>query len=88
VPDAYYGISFDATSPSRGTLIALVTNGPVEMPPTVKTRSIEVIPRQEATQEFLPAIAAALNAPAQTAAVTEPTVSHDWSVAVLRYEIK
>lgn len=88
VPDAYYGISFDATSPSSGTLIALVTNGPVEMPATVRTRAIEVIPREVATQEFLPAIAATLNEPVHTEQPTAPTVSIDWSVAVLRYEIK
>lgn len=86
VPDAYYGISFDATSPSTGTLIALVTNGPVEMPTTVRTRSIEIIPRQEAAEVFLPAIAETLNQPANTAEPTA-TISADWSVATLRYAI-
>lgn len=88
VPDAYYGISFDATAPSHGTLIALVTTGPVEMPSTVRTRSITVIPREEATEEFLPAIAETLNAPVQTGDVTAATVSADWSVATLRYAIE
>ena len=86
VPDAYYGIRFDASTPEKGTLIALVTNGPVEMPVAVKTRKIEVIPVEEAAAEYLPAIAGALNAPVDTKAKTE-THALDWSVATLRYEI-
>ncbi len=86
VPDDYYGIHFNATSPTSGTLIALVTTEPIDLPVTVKTRKIEVIPREQATQTFLPAIAAALDAPADTSADT-PTRSIDWSVATLRYEI-
>ena len=64
VPDDYYGIHFNATSPSSGTLIALVSNEPIELPAAVKTRSIEVIPREQAKQVFLPAIVAALDKPA------------------------
>jgi hypothetical protein len=86
VPDDYYGISVNATSPTRGTLIALVTTEPIELPETVRTRKIEVIPREEATTVFLPAIAAALEKPADTEADTE-TRDIDWSVATLRYEI-
>jgi hypothetical protein len=86
VPDDYYGIKFNATSPTKGTLIALVTTEPIALPETVKTRKIEVIPRQEATEVFLPAIAAALDKPADTAADTA-TRAIDWSVATLRYEI-
>lgn len=92
VPDDYYGISFNATSPTSGTLIAIVTNEPIELPKvvtastTAKTRKIEVIPHEEATKEFLPAIAAALEAPADTGADTA-TRAVDWSVATLHYEI-
>jgi hypothetical protein len=92
VPDDYYGISFNATSPTSGTLIAIVTNEPIELPKvvtastTAKTRKIEVIPHEEATKEFLPAIAAALEAPADAGADTA-TRAVDWSVATLRYEI-
>lgn len=86
VPDDYYGISFNATSPTSGTLIALVTGEPVELPPTVATRKIEVIPRQEATEVFLPELAGVLGAPVDAGANT-PTRAIDWSVATLRYEI-
>jgi len=86
VPDDYYGMRFNATSPTSGTLIALVTNGPIKMPEAVKTRSIEVVPAEEATQQFLPAIAAALNKPADA---DKDTATHaiDFSVATLRYEM-
>jgi hypothetical protein len=86
VPDDYYGIRFNATSPTSGTLIALVTNGPIKLPDAVKTRSIEVVPAEEATQQFLPAIAAALDKPADA---DKDTATHavDWSVATLRYEM-
>ena len=86
VPDDYYGIHFNATSPSSGTLIALVTNEPIEMPAAVKTRSIEVIPREQAKQVFLPAIVAALDKPADAEKETA-TRAVDWSVATLRYEM-
>lgn len=86
IPDAYYGIRFDASTPERGTLIALVTNGPVELPMAVKTRKIEVIPVEEAANTYLPAIVGALDAPVDTQAKTA-THALDWSVATLRYEI-
>jgi metacaspase-1 len=86
VPDDYYGIRFNATSPNSGTLIALVTDEPIELPPSVKTRKIEVIPKGEAKEVYLPAIAAALDAPVDAAADT-PTRNIDWSVATMRYEI-
>jgi hypothetical protein len=86
VPDDYYGLRFNATSPNKGTLIALVTAEPIELPETVKTRKIEVIPRAEAKSVFLPAIAAALEKPAD-ADSDSATRSIDFSVAVLRYEI-
>lgn len=86
IPDDYYGIRFNATSPTSGTLIAIVTAEPIEMPTEVKTRKMEVIPREEATTEYLPAIVASLDKPVDTAS-TEPTRTIDWSVATLRYEI-
>jgi hypothetical protein len=86
IPDDYYGIKFNATSPTKGTLIALVTTEPITLPDAVKTRKIEVIPREEATDVFLPAIAAALEKPADADA-DSATRAIDWSVATLRYEI-
>jgi acetyl esterase/lipase len=86
VPDDYYGIQFNASSANKGTLIALVTAEPIELPEAVKTRKIEVIPKAEAKAVFLPAIAEALDKPADTDA-DSATRSIDFSVAVLRYEI-
>jgi hypothetical protein len=86
VPDDFYGIRFNATSPTSGTLIALVTTEPIQMPETVKTRKITVIAKEDATGTYLPEIAAALDKPADTHADTE-TRAIDWSVATLRYEI-
>ncbi len=86
VPDDYYGISFDATAPASGTLIALVTHEPIDLPAQVKTRAIEVIAREEATQDYLTAIAGALTDPVDAHAPTA-TRALDWSVATLRYDI-
>ena len=56
------------------------------MPVAVKSRSIEVIPREQAKQVFLPAIVAALDKPADAEKETA-TRAVDWSVATLRYEM-
>ena len=52
----------------------------------LKTRSIEVVPREQAKQVFLPAIAGALDEPADADKDTA-TRAVDWSVATLRYEM-
>ena len=52
----------------------------------LKTRSIEVVPREQAKQVFLPAIAGALDKPADADKDTA-TRAVDWSVATLRYEM-
>lgn len=88
VPDGYYGIRFDATAPSTGQVIAVVAKRKIDWDKAVGTRAIEVIPRQEAVQSFLPQIAAALNEPAATSSPEENTEAMEWSVATLRYEIK
>lgn len=86
VPDAYYGIRFDATAANSGTIIALVTNGPVEMPPTVKTRKIEVIPAGEVEQSYVPALETAISTPSPTP-YTATVQAVNWSVATLRFKI-
>ncbi len=88
VPDDYYGISFDATSPSSGQIVAVVAKRKIDWDKAVGARAIEVIPREEAVQTFLPQIAAALGEPAATSSPEDNTEAMEWSVASLRYEIK
>lgn len=87
VPDAYYGLKFNATKPNSGHVIAIVTRDKVEFGDEVKTRRIEVIPRQEAVQTFLPGLAKSLNKPLNSAEADKNTGFAHWSVATLRYEI-
>lgn len=87
VPDAYYGISFNATKPSSGTLIALVLMEPIDWPKLITARKISVIPAETAKKEYLPALAQAINKPTNKVDPTKNTGSVDWSVATLRYEI-
>jgi hypothetical protein len=88
VPDDYYGLRFDATAPTSGQLVAIVTRDKIDLGETVATRAIEVIPRQEAVETVLPQIAAALGEPAANSNPDVNTKSAEWSVATLRYEIK
>lgn len=88
VPDDYYGLRFDATAPSSGQIVAIVTGEKVDLDKTVGTRAIEVIPRQEALEVLLPRIAAALGTPAANSNPAVNTKPVEWSVATLRYEIK
>jgi hypothetical protein len=88
VPDDFYGISFDATAPSAGQIIAVVAKRKIDWDKAVGTRAIAVIPREEAVQTFLPQIAAALGEPAATSSAQDNTEPMEWSVASLRYEIK
>ncbi len=87
VPDAYYGLKFNATEPSKGHLVAIVTRGEVELPAIVKARSIEVIPREVARTQFLPGLVEALNKPVNVKDSGKNTEFAAWSVATLAYEI-
>lgn len=86
VPDAYYGISFNATEPSSGYIVAVVLTDGGGFSKKVATRSIEVIPKQEAIEKVLPEIAAAVAAPA-AAEGEENTRAARSAVVTLRYEI-
>jgi hypothetical protein len=88
VPDSYYGMQFDATAPSTGQIVAVVARRKIDWDKAVGTRAIEVIPRQEAVQTFLPQIAAALGKSEATSKPEENTEPMEWSVATLRYEIQ
>ncbi len=93
VPDAYYGFRINATAPSSGTLIAVLLSEPpgkpggeLALPPSVKTRKIEVIPAEEAEKTLLPELAKAGERLDAGKAGTN-TFTAGRHVAVLRYAI-
>lgn len=86
VPDVYYGMRFNATAPSKGYIVALVTRDRIDFGSKIKTRAIEVIPRQEAT-ETLTKIAEKIGTPVKADKVEENTDFAHASVATMRYEI-
>ena len=87
VPDDYYGISFDADTASSGQIIAVVTRNRVEFAQAVGTRAIEIIPRQQATDQVLPKLAELLGKPELNADASANTAAIAYSVATMRYEI-
>jgi hypothetical protein len=87
IPDDYYGLKFHATAPSTGQIIALVAREKIDLPKAVKTRSIEVIPRQQVAETYLPELAASLARPVHTGKDEINTKAVDWSVATLKYAI-
>ncbi len=85
IPDAYYGISFDATEPGDGTIVAIVVPPSSKIGGGVATRAIAVIPKDEAKAVLLEAAAAAneqVNAGGE-ANTTAPASA----VVTLRYQI-
>lgn len=87
IPDDYYGLKFHATSPSTGQIIALVAREKIDLPKAVRARSIEVIPRQQVAETYLPELAASLSRPVHTAKDKTNTKAVDWSVATLKYAV-
>lgn len=85
IPDAYYGISFDATEPGEGTIVAIVVPAGAKLEGGVATRQIEVIPKAEAKAVLL-AAAAAANAP-EDASGESNTRAPASAVVTLRYQI-
>jgi uncharacterized caspase-like protein len=85
IPDAYYGISFDATEPGEGTIVAIVVPPAAKLGGGVATRQIEIIPKTEAKAVLL-AAAAAANAPEDVSAESN-TRAPASAVVTLRYQI-
>lgn len=85
IPDDYYGISFDATEPGEGTIVAVVVSSVAEIGSGVATRQIAVIPKDEAKAVLIEAAAAA-NGP-EDAASQANTKAASSSVVTLRYQI-
>ena len=76
VPDISYGMRIDATSLTRGTILALVTRDALDLSARFATRAIAVVPSAEVSEAVLPEIASAF-----ATATDEP------AVASLPYEV-
>lgn len=87
IPDAYYGISFNAKTPGSGYLIAIISADPVDYGAAITTRAIKVMPREKAEAEYLPALAEALSKPVYAHDEAGNTAAAKVSVATVRYEI-
>ena len=87
VPDSSYGIRFDATSVSSGTVLALVAIDPLKLSKGFVTRQIQVIPQDEVNTSVLPELAESLAAPANADSVKANAKAVGRSVATMRYEI-
>ncbi len=87
VPDPSYGIRFDATSVTSGTVLALVAVDPLKLSKGFVTRQIQVIPQDEVNNSVLPELAESLATPANADSVKANAKAVGRSVAVLRYEI-
>ncbi|WP_448954141.1 caspase family protein [Labrys neptuniae] len=87
VPDPSYGMRFDATSVTKGTVLALVAVDPLKLSKGFITRKIDVIPQDEVNGTVLPELAESLAKPANADSVKANAKAVGRSVAVLRYEI-
>jgi hypothetical protein len=87
VPDPSYGIRFDATDVSSGTVLALVAVDPLKLSKAFVTRQIQVIPSNEVNTSVLPELAESLATPANADSVKANAKAVGRSVATLHYEI-
>jgi hypothetical protein len=86
VPDPSYGVSIDATSVTKGTVLALVTRQALASSRRFATRAIMVVPREEVQAVVLPELVSVLEPSGGGASPAEagPNVR---AAAALRYEI-
>lgn len=87
VPDESYGVSFKATVPGKGHIIAILTPDPVRFHRTVTARPIASVSSDEAIKVYLAHLAAALHAPVYDTLVEADTDSARWSIKTMPYEI-
>lgn len=87
VPDPSYGMRFDATSVTKGTVLALVAVDPLKLSKGFVTRKIDVIPQDEVNGSVLPELADSLAKPANADSVKANAKAVGRSVATMRYEI-
>jgi hypothetical protein len=87
VPDPSYGVRFDATSVTKGTVLALVAVDPLKLSKSFLTRKIDVIPQEEVNSKVLPELAQSLSTPASPGSIEVNVKAVGRSVATLPYEI-
>jgi hypothetical protein len=87
IPDPSYGMRFDATSVTKGTVLALVAVDPLKLSKSFLTRKIEVIPQEEVNSKVLPELAQSLATPASAGSIEVNVKAVGRSVATLPYEI-
>lgn len=87
VPDESYGVTFNATVPVKGHIIAIVTSDPVGFDASVTDRVISSVSPGEAIDFYLARLSAALHSPINDTSVEADTDTARWSVQVLPYEI-
>jgi len=87
IPDPSYGMRFDATSVTKGTVLALVAVDPLKLSKSFLTRKIDVIPQEEVNSKVLPELAQSLATPASAGSIEVNVKAVGRSVATLPYEI-
>ena len=87
IPDPSYGMRFDATSVTKGTVLALVAVDPLKLSKSFLTRKIEVIPQEEVNAIVLPELAQSLATPASAGSIEVNVKPVGRSIVTLPYEI-
>jgi hypothetical protein len=87
VPEESYGVTFSATEPAKGHIIAIVTPDPVKFDISVTQRTIASVSPKEAMGVYLAGLSAALNHPLNMDKMQSNTGTARWSVKTLPYEI-
>jgi hypothetical protein len=87
VPEDSYGISFSATVPAKGHIIAVQAPGAVRFYASVNARSISSVSPKEAIGVYLAELAAALSNSTRLENLSATSGPVRWSVVTLPYEI-
>ena len=87
VPEDSYGVSFSATVPAKGHIIAVLAEGPVRFDASVNARTISSISPREVIRVYLAELAAALNRSVRPDNVSAASAPGSWSIVTLPYEI-
>jgi len=87
VPEDSYGISFSATVPAKGHIIAVMAPGLVKFDESVNARTISSVSQREAIRVYLAELTAALNASAGSDSLPASSQMLRWSIMTLPYEI-
>ncbi len=87
VPEDSYGVSFSATVPAKGHIIAVLAREPVRFDASVNARTISSVSPREAIGVYLAELAAALSHSTRLDSLPATSWPARWSVVTLPYEI-